>query len=132
LKSAVTRSAFPSEPDTASTLPEKIESGLNAPDAITKATAEAMAPAQDISEYNFKWANAASLEIGELKNMGALAKETAFAVKAPPAFARATLEAMDKQLSKPEGSYTPTTATAVRSLLQHATSLCHYTGSGPF
>jgi len=118
LKSAVTRSAFTSEPDTASALPEKIESGLNAPDAITKATAEAMTPAQDISEYHFKWENAAGTEIGELQNMDALAKETAFAVKAPPAFARATLEAMDKQLSKPEGSFTPTTADALDSHLQ--------------
>jgi hypothetical protein len=50
--------------------------------------------------------------------MDALAKETAFAVKAPPAFARATLEAMDKQLSKPEGSFTPTTADALDSHLQ--------------
>ena len=50
--------------------------------------------------------------------MDALAKETAFAVKANPQFARATLEAMDKQLSKPEGSYTPTTADALDRHLQ--------------
>ena len=45
-------------------------------------------------------------------------EETAFAVKANPQFARATLEAMDKQLSKPEGSYTPTTADALDSHLK--------------
>ena len=71
-----------------------------------------------MSEYTFKWKIAASIEIGELQNMDALAKETAFAVKAPPAFARATLEAMDRQLSKPEGSYTPTTADALDSHLK--------------
>jgi len=118
LKSDVTRSAFTSEADTSHALSEKIESGLNAPDAVSQAAAEAMTPAQDVSEYRFKWENAASMEIGELKNMDALAKETAFAVKAPPAFARATLEAMDRQLSKPEGSYTPTTADALDSHLQ--------------
>ena len=118
LKSDVTRAAYSPEADTAPALSEKIESGLNAPDAVTKAAAEAMIPAQDISEYSFKWENAASMEIGELQSMDALAKETAFAVKAPPAFARATLEAMDKQLSKPEGSYTPTTADALDSHLQ--------------
>ena len=117
LKSDVTRSAFTSEADTSHALSEKIESGLNAPDAVSQAAAEAMTPAQDVSEYRFKWENAASMEIGELKNMDALAKETAFAVKAPPAFARATVEAMDKQLSKPEGSFTPTTADALDSHL---------------
>ena len=118
LKSDVTRAAYSPEADTAPALSEKIESGLHAPDAVTKAAAEAMTPAQDISEYSFKWENAAGMEIGELQNMDALAKETAFAVKAPPAFARATLEAMDKQLSKPEGSFTPTTADALDSHLQ--------------
>ena len=117
LKSDVTRAAYSPEADTAPALSEKIESGLNAPDAVTKAAAEAMTPAQDINAYSFKWENAAGMEIGELQNMDALAKETAFAVKAPPAFARATLEAMDKQLSKPEGSFTPTTADALDSHL---------------
>ena len=83
LKSDVTRAAYSPEADTAPALSEKIESGLNAPDAVTKAAAEAMTPAQDISEYSFKWENAAGMEIGELQNMDALAKETAFAVKAP-------------------------------------------------
>jgi hypothetical protein len=118
LKSAVTRSAFPSEPDTASTLPEKIESGLNAPDAVSQAAAEGMVPATSADDFNFVWKDAANMEIGELQNMDTLAKETALAVKANPAFARATLEAMDRQLSKPEGSYTPTTADALDRHLQ--------------
>jgi len=104
LKSDTTRAAFTSEPYTASTLPEKIENGLNAPDAITKAAAEAMTPATSADDFTFKWENAAGREIGELQSMDKLAKETALAVKANPAFARATLEAMDRQLSKPEGS----------------------------
>jgi len=54
LKCDVTRAAYSPEADTAPALSEKIESGLNAPDAVTKAAAEAMTPAQDISEYSFK------------------------------------------------------------------------------
>jgi hypothetical protein len=118
LKSDVARSAFPSEPDTTPALPEKIESGLRAPDAVSQAAAEAMTPATSVDDFNFIWKDAANMEIGELKNMDTLAKETALAVKANPAFARATLEAMDKQLSKPEGSYTPTTADALDSHLK--------------
>ena len=118
LKSDVTRSAYSPESDTTPALPEKIASGLNAPDAITKAAAETMTPATSADDFNFKWENAAGREIGELQSMDKLAKETALAVKANPAFARATLEAMDRQLSKPEGSYTPTTADALEGHLQ--------------
>ena len=118
LKSDVTRAAYSPEAATAPALSENIESGLHAPDSVTKAAAEAMTPATSADDFTFKWENAASMEIEELQSMDKLAKETAFAVKAPPAFARATLEAMDKQLSKPEGSYTPTTADALDGHLQ--------------
>ena len=44
LKSDVTRAAYSPEADTAPALSEKIESGLNAPDAVSQAAAEAMTP----------------------------------------------------------------------------------------
>ena len=118
LKSDVTRVAFKPEADTAPALSEKIESGLNAPDAITTAAAEAMTPGQDPSEYSFKWENSADFEIGELQNMSEVAKQASFDVGANPHFARVTLVAMDRQLSKPEGSYTPTTSDALDSHLR--------------
>ena len=112
LKSDVTRVAFKPEANTATSLPGKIEGGLNAPDAVTKAAVEAMTPGQDPSEYSFKWENSADFEIGELQNMSEVAKQAAFDVGANPHFARATIEAMDRQLSK-EGSYTPTNSDAL-------------------
>ncbi len=113
LKSATTRAAFDPEPDTSQRRSEQIEDGLAATDAVTKASAEAMVPAQDVSEYNFKWENASSMEFEELQSMDTTAKEAAFAIGANPHFARSTLEAMDRQLSKPEGSYIPTTSDAL-------------------
>lgn len=110
LKADATRAAFNPEPDNTPALPKNIVNGLNAADAVSQAAAEAMVPAQDISEYSFKWENASSMEVGQLQNMDAVAKEAAFAVNANPHFARATIEAMDRQLSKPEGSYPPTTS----------------------
>jgi hypothetical protein len=118
LKADTTRAAFDPEPDTPQNIPTQVEDGLAAPDAVTQAAAEAMVPAQDASEYTFKWENSGSMEIGELKNMDTTAKESAFAVNANPAYARATLEAMDRQLAKPEGSYTPTTSDALDDHLQ--------------
>ena len=113
LKSETTRAAFAPEADNTPALPDSVQAGLDAPDAISQAAAEAMVPAQDVSEYSFKWENASSMEIGELQNMDTTAKEAAFAIGANPHFARSTIEAMDRQLSKPEGSYTPTTSDAL-------------------
>jgi len=109
LKSEVTRSAFNPEADTNPAQPESVESAQG---AVTQAAAEAMAPGQDPSEYSFKWENSADFEIGELQNMSEVAKQAAFDVGANPHFARATIEAMDRQLSK-EGSYTPTNSDAL-------------------
>ena len=84
LKFDVTRAAYSPEAATAPALSENIESGLHAPDSVTKAAAEAMTPATSADDFTFKWENAASMEIEELQSMDKLAKETAFAVKAPP------------------------------------------------
>ena len=50
LKSDVTRAAYSPEADTAPALSEKIESGLNAPDAVTKAAAEAIDIITDLKD----------------------------------------------------------------------------------
>ncbi len=118
LKADTTRAAFDREPNPGPLLPAQIEDGLAAPDAISQAAAEAMVPAQDVSEYSFKWENASSMEIGELQNMDTTAKEAAFAINANPHFARSTIEAMDRQLSKPEGSYIPTNDVDLNDHLQ--------------
>ena len=115
LKSEVTRFAFNPEAGTAPALPESVESAQG---AVTQAAAEAMTPGQDPSEYSFKWENSADFEIGELQNMSEVAKQASFDVGATPHFARVTLVAMDRQLSKPEGSYTPTTSDALDSHLK--------------
>ena len=109
LKTETTRAAFKPVADTNPAQPESVESAQG---AVTQAAAEAMAPGQDPSEYSFKWENSADFEIGELQNMSEVAKQAAFDVGANPHFARATIEAMDRQLSK-EGSYTPTNSDAL-------------------
>ena len=118
LKADTTRAAFDPEADRSQRLSEQMEVGLAAPDAISQASAAAMVPAQDVSEYSFKWENASNMEIEELQAMDTTAKEAAFAIGANPHFARATIEAMDAQLSKPEGSYIPTTSDDLESHLQ--------------
>jgi hypothetical protein len=118
LKSETTRAAFKPEADTAPSLPEKIEGGLDAPDAITRAAAEAMTPAQSPSDFSFQWKDSANIEISELRSMDEVAKQAGFDVGANPHFAQVTLAAMDAQLSKPEGSYTPTTSDALDSHLK--------------
>ena len=115
LKTETTRAAFKPVADTNPAQPESVESAQG---AVTQAAAEAMAPGQDPSEYSFKWENSADFEIGELQNMSEVAKQASFDVGANPHFARVTLVAMDRQLSKPESSYTPTTSDALDSHLK--------------
>ena len=99
LKSDVTRSAFPSEPDTASALPEKIESGLNSADPIIRAAAEAMRPGESPDDYSFTWADTSAIAIEDLQNMTAIASEAAHAIGANPEVARSTVAFIEKQLS---------------------------------
>ena len=66
LKSDTTRAAFTSEPDTASALPEKIESGLNSADPIIRAAAEAMRPGESPDDYSFTWSDTSAIGIDDL------------------------------------------------------------------
>ena len=99
LKSETTRAAFTSEPDTASTLPEKIESGLNSPDPTVRAAAEAMKPGESPDDYSFTWADTSAIGIDELKNMTAVASEAAFSIGANPGAAKSVVAFIEKGLS---------------------------------
>ncbi len=118
LKADTTRAAFNPEPNRSPDLSAQVEAGLEATDNITKASAEAMVPAQDVSEYNFKWEGASNMEFEELQSMDTMAKESAFAVNANPAYARTTIETMDRALARPEGSFIPTTSDDLDDHLQ--------------
>jgi hypothetical protein len=91
LKADVTRAAYCPEPDTTPALSEKIESGLNAPDAVTKATAEAMRPGESPDDYSFTWSDTSAIGIDDLKNMTEVASEAAHAIGANPEVARSTV-----------------------------------------
>jgi len=99
LKSDTTRAAFTSEPDTASALPEKIESGLNSADPIIRAAAEAMRPGESPDDYSFTWSDTSAIGIDDLKNMTEVASEAAHAIGANPEVARSTVAFIEKQLS---------------------------------
>jgi hypothetical protein len=107
-KSNVVHAAFNPEVDTAFVLLDQMADGLEAFDAVSRAAAEAMIPATSTNDFAFKWEVAADMKISGLQNLNTLAKEIAFAVNANPHFARATIEMIDHQLSKLDGSYAPT------------------------
>ena len=99
LKSDTTRTAFTSEPDTASALPEKIESGLNSADPIIRAAAEAMRPGESPDDYSFTWSDTSAIGIDDLKNMTEVASEAAHAIGANPAAAKSVVAFIEKGLS---------------------------------
>ena len=101
LKADTTRAAFNPGPDAAPTLPENIASGLNAPDAVSQAAAEAMTPATDASEFKFGWSDAQTASVEDLQQRNTVAAESAFAAGANPHYAKATIDYIDQQLANP-------------------------------
>ena len=99
LKSDVTRSAFTSEPVTASALPEKIQAGLDHPDPSVRAAAAAMRPGESPADYSFTWADASAIGIDALKNMNEIAADSAFSIGASPGAAKSVVAFIEKQLS---------------------------------
>jgi hypothetical protein len=102
-KSALTKLAFgPTEEEVAPVLPEKVEAGLDSQSEINKAAADSMTPAQDASEYTFQWEGAQDMSVEQIAEVTSLAAETAMSIGASPSYAKATIEFVDAQLSRPD------------------------------
>ena len=101
-KAELTKAAYGPADEPAQVLPEQVQAGLDAPDAVSQAAAEAMTPAADVSEYQFKWQGVAETSLEDIQAQNQLAAETAFAVGANAKYARTTVEHIDQVLSNPD------------------------------
>jgi hypothetical protein len=102
-KSALAKLAYgPAEEEAAPALPEQVEAGLDSQSEINKAAADSMTPAQDASEYSFQWANAQDMSVEQVAEATSLAAETAMSIGASVPYAKATVEYIDQQLSRPD------------------------------
>jgi len=118
-KSDLARAAAGVAPDAAPVLPEKVQAGLKSNDSLVRATAEGMIPAQDPSEYHFNWEGASTMDAEQHTQLDAMARATAFAVGANPAFATSTIQHIDQQLA--HSNYVPT-GNEAEALHEHMTA----------
>lgn len=103
-KSALTQQVHSRETEApAPVLPEKIQEGLESPNTIDKAAAQAMTPGQSPADYKFHWNNSSEMEIGDIAAMNEAASTAAFEVGASPEYARATVSHLQTMLSKSSG-----------------------------
>ena len=101
-KSELMKAAHGPADDPAPTLPDAIQTGLDAPDAVSQAAAEAMIPGLSVDDYKFNWQGQGDMELEQLQDMNTVASEAALALGANPHFAQQTIEFMDQQLARPD------------------------------
>ena len=91
------------EPEAGPEHPQVIKEGLSDASEATRAIAAGMTPASDVSEYKFKFEGSADMDTAALTDLNSVAAEGAFAAGASPEYARATIEQVDRVLSKATG-----------------------------
>ena len=116
-KSALHKQAYGPAPDPVAVLPERVQDGLEAPDAITKQAATAMIPGASPADYKFNWTDAANTDIEALQSQNNLAAEASFAIGASPEYAKATIAGMESMIAS---SRAPATAESLDVALQRS------------
>jgi hypothetical protein len=100
-KRALHETAFSeTAPEQAAPLPEAIQDGLDAQDDLSQAYADSLKPAEDISDYNFTFANQADMEFEDVAQMHTVAAEAAMSIGANSHFAQETVKMLDTQLAR--------------------------------
>jgi hypothetical protein len=100
-KSQMHEQAFSDTPvEQPAPLPEKLQEGLDAQDAISKATAESLKPAETVNDFNFVFSNQENLSFEEVAQMHTLASEAAFAIGSNPHHAQETVKMLDTQMQR--------------------------------
>jgi hypothetical protein len=100
-KSALHETAYSDAPaEQSAPLPDKLQEGADAPDDLSKAMAESLTPAEDISDYSFTFANQADMEFEEVAQMHTVAAEAAMSIGANSHFAQETVKMLDTQLAR--------------------------------
>ena len=117
-KSALTKAAHGPADEPASVLPERVQEGIDAPDNVSQAAAEAMVPGQSPEDYSFAWGNSADIDLDVLQDMNTTAAEAAFEVGASPAYAKATIDGLQTMLTQSSG-IDPTEASLQDALARH-------------
>jgi hypothetical protein len=103
-KTELMRRAHGGEPDEPKPKnPQAIADGLLDSSEATQSIAAGMTPAADVSEYKFRFEGSADMEAADLQNLNSVAAEGAFAAGASPAYAKSTIEQIDRVLSKSTG-----------------------------
>ncbi len=117
-KSALTKAAHGQADEPAPALPDSVQAGLDAPDAVSQAAAAAMVPGQSAEDYKFNWDDSASIELDTLQDMNTTAADAAFAVGASPEYAKATIDGLQTMLKQSSG-IEATEATLQEALSKH-------------
>ena len=115
-KSALTKAAHGPADEPAPVLPEAVQAGLDAPDNMSQAAAQAMIPGTSPEDYSFVWEDTANIDLDVLRDMNTTAAEAAFAVGASPEYAKATVVGLNTMLKQSSG------ITATEASLQDALS----------
>lgn len=97
-KSELLRAASGGETNDA--MPAHLKPLLDHPDGRTRAAAENMIPASDMSEYNFKWANQSKMPLGTINELNTVAKEAAFSVNAPAKLTNETVNFIEQRINR--------------------------------